>query len=126
MDSNSFIGIGDIYDASTSDSDWASLGQRLFKFFGAHAGTFRFKDADGLYANVFQTSEPGEEKYTNYYFHIDPVRSAILSWNSKAPLVDGNHFRVLFLASTVGIVAAGIGSLLFGRRKENQLKSIAG
>jgi DNA-binding NarL/FixJ family response regulator len=26
---------------------------------------------------VFQTSEPGEDQYTNYYLHIDPVRSAI-------------------------------------------------
>jgi DNA-binding CsgD family transcriptional regulator len=75
MDCNSLI--SDIYDASTSDQDWSSLGQRLFRFFGAEAGTFRFRDGDGRYTNVFQTSSPDEDSYSSYYLHIDPVRSAI-------------------------------------------------
>ncbi|MBO9196981.1 hypothetical protein J5277_22980 [Rhizobium sp. 16-449-1b] len=74
MDCNSLI--SDIYDASTSDQDWSSLGQRLFRFFGAEAGTFRFRDGDGRYTNVFQTSSPDEDSYSSYYLHIDPVRSA--------------------------------------------------
>jgi DNA-binding CsgD family transcriptional regulator len=99
---NSHSLIGDIYDASTSDEDWSSLGLRLFKYFGAEAGTFRFRDANGRYANVFQTSEPGEDMYSNYYLHIDPIRTAIATLRPSQEetvvfvddVVDGNAYRL--------------------------------
>ncbi len=75
MDSNSII--SQIYEASTNELDWVSLRKTLFEYLDAEAGTFRFRDADGRSANVFQTSEPGEDQYSRYYLHIDPVRSAI-------------------------------------------------
>jgi hypothetical protein len=74
---NESLIINDIYDASSSDSDWFSLGEELFEYLGADAGTLRFKSADGRSANVFQPCDAGSDPYTNYYLHIDPIRSAI-------------------------------------------------
>lgn len=75
MDSHSII--SQIYEASTNELDWVSLRKTLFEYLDAEAGTFRFRDADGRSTNVFQTSELGEDPYSNYYLQIDPIRSAI-------------------------------------------------
>ncbi|MBO9124009.1 MULTISPECIES: helix-turn-helix transcriptional regulator [unclassified Rhizobium] len=101
MDCNSII--CDIYDAATSDQDWSSLAQRLFRFFDAEAGTFRFRDGGGRYTNVFETSSTGEDRYSAYYLHIDPVRSAISRIKPAASgaetvvlvdeVVDGERYR---------------------------------
>ncbi len=69
--------INDIYEASSSELDWHALGKELFDFFGAHAGSLRFKSADGRSANVFQPCGEASDKYENYYLHIDPVRAAL-------------------------------------------------
>lgn len=75
MDLNSVI--GDIYEAASGDRDWMTVGTALFSFLGADAGTLRFHGLDGRSANVFQLSKPGEDRYTDHYLSIDPIRSAI-------------------------------------------------
>jgi len=74
---NKSLIINDIYDASSSDRDWSSLSKELFEYLGADAGTLRFKSSDGRSENVFQPCDAGSDPYTNYYLHIDPIRSAI-------------------------------------------------
>ncbi len=78
--------IGDIYDAATSDPKWLAVGRALFSYLGADDGTLRFHGADGRSANVFQLSKPGEDRYTNHYLHIDPIRSAL---SHLSPQPDG-------------------------------------
>ncbi|WP_283193379.1 hypothetical protein [Rhizobium sp. AN80A] len=53
------------------------MGQRLCRYLDAEAGAFRFRDCNGRYTNVFQASEADDDRYSTYYLHIDPVRSAI-------------------------------------------------
>lgn len=70
--------INDIYEASTGERDWFSLGKELFEYLHADAGTLRFQSADGRSVNVFQPcSDTGRDSYTDYYLHIDPIRSAL-------------------------------------------------
>jgi DNA-binding CsgD family transcriptional regulator len=80
MDVNAII--ADIYDVSTSDQDWISLGKTLFEHLGADAGTLRLQGADGRSSNVFEPCETGSDPYTDYYLHIDPIRAAL----SKSPV----------------------------------------
>jgi DNA-binding NarL/FixJ family response regulator len=101
MDLNSVI--GDIYDAGADERDWLSVGRTLFKYLGANAGSLRFRRADGQSVNLFEISEAGEARYTDYYRHIDPIRSALtriapLHGSSSAvlvveDLVDAAHYR---------------------------------
>ena len=75
MDINSVI--GDIYDAGADEQDWLSVGRTLFTCIGANAGSLRFQRADGQSVNLFEMSEAGEARYTDYYRHFDPIRSAL-------------------------------------------------
>ena len=74
MDLNSVI--GDIYEASTNENNWQSVGKTLFTCLGADAGTLRLQGDDGRSVNVFET-RPDEDHYADYYLNIDPVRSAL-------------------------------------------------
>lgn len=95
--------IGDIYDAGSNDRDWQAVGKKLFNCLGADSGTLRFKNADGRSVNVFQLEETGENRYTDYYSHIDPIRTAMNQvmpggdWSravvTPAELVDEDLYR---------------------------------
>lgn len=95
--------IDDIYEVSTSERDWFSLGKELFEYFGADAGSLRLQDADGRTANVFQPCDAGTDPYSEYYLHIDPIRSALAQMRPNArgtetvvgidEVVDGDLYR---------------------------------
>lgn len=74
---NRDLPIDDIYAAAADEQDWRALSRALFSCLGADAGTLRFRDADGRSENVFELSKPAEARYTDYYLHIDPIRSAL-------------------------------------------------
>src|SRR6218665_1359692 len=69
--------IGDIYDAGSNDRDWQAVGKNLFNCLGADSGSLRFRGPHGRSVNVFQLEESGENRYTDYYSHIDPIRTAM-------------------------------------------------
>jgi DNA-binding NarL/FixJ family response regulator len=69
--------IGDFYEAAANDGDWLSVGKALFSCLGADDGTLRVHGVDGRSANVFQLSKPGEDRYTNHYLKLDPIRAAL-------------------------------------------------
>lgn len=93
--------IDDIYDGGTSD--WQAVGRSLFNCLGANGGSLRFPQADGRSFNVFETTETAEASYSDYYFGVDPVRSALtrLASNQNQPinvmvaedLLDGGRYR---------------------------------
>lgn len=95
--------IGDIYDAGSSGGNWAAVGKRLFNCLGANAGSMRLKRSDGQSINVFELTPGGEDSYSDYYGHIDPVRAAVSKmtprgvWSSAvavvSDLVEHDHYQ---------------------------------
>lgn len=69
--------IGDIYDAGSNGGSWSAAGRRLFRSLNADAGTLRLTSSGGRSENVFATCDEGETTYSDYFFHIDPIRAAI-------------------------------------------------
>ncbi len=69
--------ISEIYQAATDGLEWTSLRRSLFGHLGAEAGTLRFRDAGGAFANVLCAGEAQDDQYSRYYLSIDPVRSAV-------------------------------------------------
>lgn len=95
--------IGDIYEAGSNGGNWLAVRERLFNCLNADAGTLRLQGSNGHSVNVFDLSSGGENTYSEYYGHIDPIRAAasrMLSngdWTSavavSADLVEQDHYR---------------------------------
>jgi DNA-binding NarL/FixJ family response regulator len=94
--------IGDIYDASSNDDNWRSVGKALFNYLGADAGSLRLRAGGGRSVNVFE-ARAGSDHYADHYLHIDPIRSALGRLAPRADgeamvllddeLVDSSHYR---------------------------------
>lgn len=89
MELNSII--GDIYDASSNDDNWKSVGKALFNYLGADAGSLRLRAGGGRAVNVFETRAENNW-YADYYLHIDPIRSAL---RRLSPRADGEAMVLL-------------------------------
>jgi DNA-binding NarL/FixJ family response regulator len=94
--------IGNIYDASSNDDNWLSVGKALFNYLGAEAGSLRLLAGGGRSVNVFETRAESDH-YADHYLRIDSIRSALCSLTQTADgegkvfldeeLTDSSHYR---------------------------------
>lgn len=89
MELNSII--GDIYEASSNDDNWQTVGKNLLKYLGADAGSLRLQAGGGRSVNVFE-AHPERDHYAEHFLHIDPIRSAL---SNLIPRADGEAIVLL-------------------------------
>jgi DNA-binding CsgD family transcriptional regulator len=74
-----------VYDYSTTCTDWSGAQSTLYKLFGANHGTLRIDRIDGSSVNLFNPFAQFETLYAEKYQLIDPVRSAANRLYSNMP-----------------------------------------